>query len=114
MRLFKRLTLVAFLFSLILPGKLYAQGVPTPDENLLSGFDWRYVGPAIAGGRITDVEIVLDDPSHWFIGAASGGIFESRKGNKDLIKRSVELVNDFETYNDPKGIYLKCLDCLIY
>ena len=42
------------------------------------------------------------------------GIFESRKGNKDLIKRSVELVNDFETYNDPKGIYLKCLDCLIY
>ena len=78
MRLFKRLTLVAFLFSLILPGKLYAQGVPTPDENLLSGFDWRYVGPAIAGGRITDVEIVLDDPSHWFIGAASGGVFESR------------------------------------
>ena len=61
MRLFKRLTLVAFLFSLILPGKLYAQGVPPPDENLLSGFDWRYVGPAIAGGRITDVEIVLDD-----------------------------------------------------
>ena len=78
MRLFKRLTLVAFLLSLILPGKLYAQGVPTPDENLLSGFDWRYVGPAIAGGRITDVEIVLDDPSHWFIGAASGGVFESR------------------------------------
>ena len=42
------------------------------------------------------------------------GIFESRIGNKDLIKRSVELANDLETYNDPKGIYLKCLDCLIY
>ena len=42
------------------------------------------------------------------------GVFESRISNKDLIKRSVELANDFETYNDPKGIYLKCLDCLIY
>ena len=42
------------------------------------------------------------------------GIFKSRIGNKDLIKRSFELVNDLETYNDPKGIYLKCLDCLIY
>ena len=42
------------------------------------------------------------------------GIFGSRAGSKDLIKRSVELANDLETYNDPKGIYLKCLDCLIY
>ena len=42
------------------------------------------------------------------------GIFKSRIGNKDLIKRSFELANDLETYNDPKGIYLKCLDCLVY
>ena len=42
------------------------------------------------------------------------GIFKSRIGNKDLIKRSFELMNDLETYNDPKGIYLKCLDCLVY
>jgi len=42
------------------------------------------------------------------------GIFGSKAGSKDLIKRSVDLVNDLETYNDPKGIYLKCLDCLIY
>ena len=41
-------------------------------------------------------------------------IFELNIGNKDLIKRSVELANDLETYNDPKGIYLKCLDWLIY
>jgi len=54
-----------------------AQGVPTPDEPVLSGFSWRYVGPAIAGGRVTDVEVVPGQPSHWFVGAASGGIFES-------------------------------------
>jgi len=78
MRFLTAVTLVTSLFSLLLPGKIDAQGAPTPDENLLSGFDWRYVGPAIAGGRISDVEVVPDDPSHWFIGAASGGVFESR------------------------------------
>jgi photosystem II stability/assembly factor-like uncharacterized protein len=43
----------------------------------LSAYRWRYVGPAIAGGRITDLEVVPGDPSHLFVGAASGGVFES-------------------------------------
>lgn len=55
-----------------------AQPVPTPREEVLSGLTWRYVGPAIAGGRVTDVEVVPGDASHWFVGAASGGVFESR------------------------------------
>ncbi len=58
-------------------GALSAQAVETPEEPVLSGFTWRYVGPAIAGGRITDVEVVPGRPSHWFVGAASGGVFES-------------------------------------
>ena len=55
-----------------------SQPVPTPAEPVLSGLGWRYVGPAIAGGRITDVEVVPGDAAHWFVGAASGGVFESR------------------------------------
>ena len=31
-----------------------------------------------------------------------------------LIKRSFELVDDLESLNDPKGVYLKCLDCILY
>ena len=33
---------------------------------------------------------------------------------KTLIKRSFELVDDLESLNDPKGVYLKCLDCILY
>ena len=34
--------------------------------------------------------------------------------DKTLIKKSFELVNDLKAFNDPKGIYLKCLDCPLY
>jgi photosystem II stability/assembly factor-like uncharacterized protein len=57
--------------------RVAAQEVATPDEEVLSGLEWRYVGPAIAGGRVTDMEIVPGNTSHWLVGAASGGVFES-------------------------------------
>ena len=39
---------------------------------------------------------------------------DSKAEEKTLIERSFELVDDLESFNDPKGIYLKCLDCLLY
>ncbi len=39
---------------------------------------------------------------------------ESKAKEKTLVKRSFELIDDLEFLNDPKGIYLKCLDCLLY
>ena len=37
-----------------------------------------------------------------------------RAEEKTLIKKSFELVDDLESLNDPKGVYLKCLDCILY
>ena len=37
-----------------------------------------------------------------------------RAKEKTLIKRSFELLDDLESLNDPKGVYLKCLDCILY
>ena len=39
---------------------------------------------------------------------------DSKAEEKTLIERSFELVDDLESFNDPKGIYLRCLDCLLY
>ena len=39
---------------------------------------------------------------------------DSKAEEKTLIEWSFELVDDLESFNDPKGIYLKCLDCLLY
>ncbi len=42
-----------------------------------AGGSWEFVGPTNIGGRITDIEIPFDQPSTYFVGAASGGIFKT-------------------------------------
>ncbi len=41
------------------------------------GGSWEFVGPTNVGGRITDIEIPFDQPSTYYVGAASGGIFKT-------------------------------------
>ncbi len=53
------------------------------DEKVLEGFRFRQVGPAGMSGRITAVDVVLQDPDHIYAGAASGGVWESRDGGTD-------------------------------
>ncbi len=36
--------------------------------------NWEFVGPVNIGGRITDIEIPVDQPQTYFVGAASGGV----------------------------------------
>ncbi len=38
---------------------------------------WRHIGPAAFGGRVDDVEVVVNDPRIIFVATASGGIFRS-------------------------------------
>ena len=39
--------------------------------------NWEFSGPTNVGGRITDVEILQTQPTTFYAGAASGGIFKS-------------------------------------
>lgn len=38
---------------------------------------WEFIGPTNIGGRITDIEIPVDQAQTYFVGAASGGIFKT-------------------------------------
>ena len=42
-----------------------------------AGGSWEFVGPTNIGGRITDIEIPIDQPQTYYVGAASGGIFKT-------------------------------------
>ena len=42
-----------------------------------SNLNWEFEGPLNVGGRLTDVEMPIDDQSTIYVGAASGGIFKS-------------------------------------
>jgi hypothetical protein len=41
---------------------------------------WEFAGPLNIGGRITDIEIPVDNASTYYVGAASGGIFKTTDG----------------------------------
>ena len=42
-----------------------------------AGGAWEFVGPTNIGGRVTDIEIPIDQPQTYYVGAASGGIFKT-------------------------------------
>ncbi len=50
---------------------------PTPPYNRLA---FREIGPAVAGGRVTSVVGVPDDPRLYYVGAAGGGVWKSVNG----------------------------------
>lgn len=47
------------------------------DDPILRTFRWRSIGPASMGGRIDDIEAVESDPSTFYVGFATGGIWKT-------------------------------------
>jgi photosystem II stability/assembly factor-like uncharacterized protein len=39
--------------------------------------DWQFVGPQNVGGRITDIEVPINNPATYIVGTATGGIFRT-------------------------------------
>src|SRR5574338_514433 len=47
------------------------------DDPLLKTFRWRSIGPASMGGRIDDIEAVESNPSMFYVGFATGGLWKT-------------------------------------
>lgn len=47
----------------------------TPKASVFKGLKWRGIGPALTSGRIADFAVDPNDHSHFYVGAASGGIW---------------------------------------
>ena len=91
-------------FSLI---AINAQSI-TPEQIELLTF--RNIGPAVAGGRIHDVEVVPNSPEIVFIASASGGIWKSTsKGTMWKPVFDNQVVSNFGdiaiSNSDPKVLY---------
>ena len=48
--------------------------------GLLRGLEWRAIGPAVFGGRVSDVAGVPDNPNIIYVAHASAGLFKSTNG----------------------------------
>ena len=58
----------------------YAEAVSWKKEQLQRSSNsaiWEFAGPVNIGGRITDIEIPIDQAQTYYVGAASGGIFKT-------------------------------------
>ncbi|MEE2565656.1 VPS10 domain-containing protein [Hyphobacterium marinum] len=51
------------------------EGVLT--SGTFSGLAFRSIGPAFMSGRISDIEVMQDDPSTWIVGVGSGGVWRT-------------------------------------
>lgn len=79
LRLFRSLALAALFVAAVAAGSTAAsaqQSAPITTAEL-SAFRSRSIGPAVTGGRITDVEVHPDHPSTLYVASASGGIWKS-------------------------------------
>src|SRR6476619_3108298 len=47
------------------------------DETFLKNLQFRSIGPAIMGGRIDDIAVVESNPSTYYVGAATGGVWKT-------------------------------------
>jgi len=50
---------------------------PGLNEASLKGLEWRGIGPAMTAGRIADIAVNPKDPSQWFVGVGSGGVWKT-------------------------------------
>lgn len=53
---------------------------PGFNEATFAGLEMRGIGPAMMSGRVADIVIKPGDPSTWYVGVGSGGIWKTENG----------------------------------
>ncbi|MBI4538048.1 MAG: hypothetical protein HY704_00890 [Gemmatimonadetes bacterium] len=47
------------------------------DSSSFAALEWRFIGPAVMGGRIADFAVVESDPRVFYVGTATGGVWKT-------------------------------------
>ncbi len=55
----------------------YQQRQLLQDKSLVKNLEFRNVGPTIMSGRVVDIAVNPQDPTHFFVAYASGGLWET-------------------------------------
>jgi photosystem II stability/assembly factor-like uncharacterized protein len=69
------------------------------ERSLVLNVPFTSIGPTVFGGRVSDIEVSPMDPNHFFVGYASGGLWETKNNGQTLEPHfqheSVITVGDF-------------------
>lgn len=55
----------------------YQQRLSLQEQSLVKNIPFRNVGPTVMSGRVVDLEVDPDDPTHFYAAFASGGLWET-------------------------------------
>jgi photosystem II stability/assembly factor-like uncharacterized protein len=65
----------------LLPAASHGPATPAPDDPMsagtFAGLQFRSIGPAMMSGRISSIAVDPEDPSVFFVAAASGGVWKT-------------------------------------
>jgi len=78
----KHTTLLLNLGVLLMTSSLFSQKDNYADA--LKSYEWRAIGPANMGGRVTDIDGIPGDASTFYVSGADGGIFKTTNGGVDF------------------------------
>ena len=78
----KHVNLLLSLGTLLVTGSLCSQKNDYSDD--LKSYEWRAIGPANMGGRVTDIDGIPGDASTFYVSGADGGIFKTTNGGVDF------------------------------
>jgi photosystem II stability/assembly factor-like uncharacterized protein len=67
----------ALLIVLAVPGLSAQPAASQPSDPLLRGLRWRVIGPIGQGGRVNDIAVDEKDPTTFYTGFATGGLWKT-------------------------------------
>ena len=88
----------------------YEQRMQLEGQSLLAGLEFINIGPSIMSGRVSDVAVDPRDPTHFYVGYASGGLWETTDNGSTYTPlfdhEAVMTVGDLDVHWDSGTIYL--------
>lgn len=63
----------------------YLQRKSLIDKSLVKNVPFKNIGPTIMSGRVVDLEVNPEDPTHFYVAYASGGLWETKNEGTSFI-----------------------------
>ena len=54
------------------------------DNSLISEIPFKSIGPSVFSGRVSDIDVWEEDPTHFYVGYASGGLWKTENNGQSF------------------------------
>ncbi len=62
----------------------YSKRVSLVENSIVKNIQFRNIGPTVMSGRVVDIAVNPDDPSHFYVAYASGGLWETKNNGNSF------------------------------